>query len=78
MLLKNIHGCQVVVAYAFDPSMWETEAVDIWEFEASLVFKASSRTARSVTLRNPVSENRETIHTELGYFVLWSFFYFGV
>jgi hypothetical protein len=40
-----------VVALAFNPSTWEAEAVS--EFEASLVYRVSSRTARA-TQRNPV------------------------
>ena len=34
--------------------------VDLYEFEVILVYKVSSRTARAVTQRNPVSENKET------------------
>jgi hypothetical protein len=40
-----------VVAYTFNPSTWEAEAGGL--FEASLVYKVSSRTART-TQRNPV------------------------
>jgi hypothetical protein len=40
-----------VVAHAFNPSTWEAEA---GRFEASLVYKVSSRTARAIQ-RNPVS-----------------------
>ena len=45
-----------VVAHAFNPITWEAEA-GISEFEASLVYRVSSRTARA-TQRNPVSENQ--------------------
>jgi hypothetical protein len=41
-----------VVAHAFNPSTWEAEAGT--EFEASLVYKVSSRTAKAIQ-RNPVS-----------------------
>jgi hypothetical protein len=35
-----------MVAHAFNPSTWEAEAGD-FEFEASLVYRVSSRTARA-------------------------------
>jgi hypothetical protein len=41
------------VAHAFNPSTWEAE-----EFEARLVYKVSSRTARAIQ-RNPVSKNQK-------------------
>jgi hypothetical protein len=50
-----------VVAHAFNPSTWEAEAIlslRISEFEASLVYRVSSRTARA-TQRNPVSKNQK-------------------
>ena len=34
--------------------------VDLCEFEASLVYRMSSRAARAVTQRNPVSKNKQT------------------
>ena len=40
------------------PGLRRQRQVDICEFEASLVYKASSRTAR--TVRNPVSKNKQT------------------
>jgi hypothetical protein len=45
-----------VVAHACNPSIWEAEAGG-FEFEASLVYRVSSRTARA-TQRNPVSKNK--------------------
>jgi hypothetical protein len=42
-----------VVVHAFNPSTWEAE------FEASLVYRVSSRTARTIQ-RNPVSKNQKT------------------
>jgi hypothetical protein len=46
-----------VVVHTFNPSTWEAEAGGFSEFEASLVYKVSSRTARA-TQRNPVSKNK--------------------
>jgi hypothetical protein len=46
--------CWAVVAHAFNPSTWEAEAGG---FEASLVYRVSSRIARAIQ-RNPVSENQ--------------------
>jgi hypothetical protein len=47
-----------VVAHTFNPSTWEAEAGGrISEFEASLVYKVSSRTAK-VIQRNLVSKNK--------------------
>ena len=49
-----------VVAHAFNPSTWEAEA-DQFEFEASLVYRVSSRKARAIQ-RNPVLKqtNKQT------------------
>jgi hypothetical protein len=46
-----------VVAHVFNPSTWEAEVGGSQEFEASLVYRVSSRTARA-TQRNPVSKNQ--------------------
>jgi hypothetical protein len=47
-----------VVVHAFDPSTYSGgRGRWISEFEASLVYKVSSRTART-TQRNPVSKNK--------------------
>ena len=51
------HPCQAGVAHAFHPSTQEAEAGDLCEFEASMVYKASSRTGSKTTQRNPDSEN---------------------
>jgi hypothetical protein len=48
-----------VVAHAFNPQHLEGRGRQISEFEASLVYKVSSRTARA-TQRNPVSKNKQT------------------
>jgi hypothetical protein len=42
-----------VVVHAFNPSTWEAEAGGFSEFEASLVYRVRSKTARA-TQRNPV------------------------
>jgi hypothetical protein len=57
-MFKKIVDHQAVVAYTFNPSTWEAEARWISEFEASLVYRVSSRTARA-TQRNPVSKNQK-------------------
>jgi hypothetical protein len=46
-----------VVVHTFNPSTREAEAGGSLEFEASLVYKVSSRTARAIQ-RNPVSKNQ--------------------
>jgi hypothetical protein len=43
--------------HAFKPSTWEAEGRQISEFKASLVYKVSSKTARTIQ-RNPVSKNQ--------------------
>ena len=43
------------MAHAFNPSYWRQRQADLCEFEASLVYRVSSRTARAVSQRNPVS-----------------------
>jgi hypothetical protein len=51
---KKKNGQPGVMAHAFNPSTWEAErGRRISEFEASLVYKVSSRTARAIQ-RNPV------------------------
>jgi hypothetical protein len=46
-----------MVAYLFNPNPQEAEA-DLCEFEASLVYRVNSRTARA-TQRNPVSKQTD-------------------
>jgi hypothetical protein len=55
---KEINVLPGMVAHAFNPSTWEAEAGRFSEFEASLVYRVSSRTARA-TQRNPVSKNKK-------------------
>jgi hypothetical protein len=53
-LAAHNHPCRAVVAHAFNPSTREGgRGRWISEFEASLVYRVSSRTARA-TQRNPV------------------------
>ena len=47
---------KAVVAHALNPADRQKQ-VDLEEFEASLVDRMSSRTARAVAHRNPVSKN---------------------
>jgi hypothetical protein len=57
--LKHMCCSRVVAAHAFNPSTWEAEAGRlISEFEASLVYRESSRTARA-TQRNPISKKHK-------------------
>ena len=41
------------------PVLGRQRQEDLSEFNASLVYKANSRTARTVTLRNPVSKYKQ-------------------
>jgi len=55
MLERERERTRKVVAHTFNPSMQDAEAVDLCEFQASLVYRVTSRTARA-TQRNPVSK----------------------
>ena len=48
-----------MVVYSVIPALERQRQVDFCEFEASLVYKASSRIAKA-TQRNPVSKNKQT------------------
>jgi hypothetical protein len=48
-----------VVAHVFNPSTQEAEVGGISEFEASVVYRVSSRTARAIQ-RNPEKKNQKT------------------
>ena len=52
----------MVVVHSFNPSTQKAEAEDPCEFKASLIYRASSRKARAVTQRNPISK-KPTITT---------------
>ena len=54
---KKEERCQAVVEHAFNPKHSGGRDRQISEFEASLVYKVSSRTARAIQ-RNPVSKNQ--------------------
>ena len=41
------------------PALGKQKQVDLSEFEASMVYRASSRTARTVTQRNHVLERKQ-------------------
>jgi hypothetical protein len=56
--MKISYFSQAVLTHAFNPSTWEGEAGRFSEFEASLVYRVSSRTARAIQ-RNPVSKNQK-------------------
>ena len=47
-----------MVEHAFNPSTQEAETSGFLEFEASLVYKVSFRTARAIQ-RNPVLKNQK-------------------
>jgi hypothetical protein len=47
-----------MVVHTFNPSTWEAETGGS-EFETSLVYRVSSRTARA-TQRNPISKKKNT------------------
>jgi hypothetical protein len=49
---------------AFNPSPPAAEAVELCEFEASLVSKVNSRPARAVTQRNLVTGKHMHTHTD--------------
>lgn len=42
-----------MVAHTFDPSALEAEAGELGEFETSLVFRASSKSARTTQRKKP-------------------------
>ena len=48
----------MVAAHAFNPSTRDAEAGGFSEFEASLVYRVSSRTVKAIQ-RNPVSKKKK-------------------
>jgi hypothetical protein len=54
---KTKKRCQVLLYLPIIPALKRQRQVDLCEFKTSLVYRASSRTAR-VTQRNPVSKNK--------------------
>lgn len=59
MLLREKLHRVVVVVHPFSPRTWE----DLCEFEASLVYRVTSRIAKG-TQRNPVSERQRQTERE--------------
>jgi hypothetical protein len=51
------------MTHAFDPSIWRQRLVDFCEFKASLIYRASSRTARA-TQKNLVSKRKLKFHQD--------------
>lgn len=47
-----------VVAYTFTPTLGQQRQVDLYELEASLVYRVSSATAKE-TKRNPALKNQK-------------------
>ena len=47
------------MAHTFNPSILEAKTGKISEFKASLLYKVSSRTARTVTQKNSVSKSQK-------------------
>ena len=45
--------------HAFNPSTWKAEAGKSLEFETRLGYKVSSKTARTVTQKNPILKNQK-------------------
>lgn len=56
-MVKKTPFSQAVVANTFSPSTGEAEAG--CEFESSLVYKASYRTAKAITQRSPALKNKQ-------------------
>ena len=55
-IIKFKNSSQAVMVHAFNPSTQKQRQADICEFKTSLIYRASFRTARAVTQRNPVSK----------------------
>ena len=49
-----------LVAHTFNPSTQEAEQAGLCEFETSLVYRMSSRTARSIAQRSPILKENKT------------------
>ena len=50
--------------HSFNPSTREAEADSLCEFEASLVYTVSSRTASTVIQRNPALKNKQKAYNK--------------
>ena len=53
---------QAMVAHTLIPALGRQMQVDLCEFEASLIYRVSSRTARAATQTNAVLKNKQKIH----------------
>ena len=60
IIKETVSQVVVVVGTPVIPALWEARDRRISEFEASLVYRVSSRTPRAIQ-RNPVSEKKEGI-----------------
>ena len=54
--LQKFHHLVSIVAHTLIPALGRQRQADLCEFEASLVYRVSSRTARTVIQRNSVSK----------------------
>lgn len=57
-MFKNVHGNWAWLYMPLVPAFSRQRRADLCEFKASLVYKASSSTAKAVTQRNPISKNQ--------------------
>ena len=57
--LRKIYLCQAVVSQPVISALGRQRQGDLCEFKASLVYRVSSRTAKIVTQKNPVSKNKK-------------------
>ena len=62
LILKDIHLEKHILAGRWCtpliPALEKQRQVDLYNFEASLVYRVSSRTARMISQRNPVLKNK--------------------
>ena len=70
---KTLAHSRVVAAHTGNPSTLGGRGRGISEFEASLVYRVSSRTARA-TQRNPVWKKKYIISYNFLFFVFWIWF----
>jgi hypothetical protein len=54
--VRDHSSSPTVVVHIFNPSTWEAGQVDICVYEARMVHRVISRTAKEATQRNPVSK----------------------
>jgi len=56
---KDNEDCRVMMVHAFNPNTQEAEQADLHEFKAVLVYRPSSRTAKT-TQKNPALRKKKT------------------